>query len=82
MKVVAFTDPGQSEGPLVAEALGVYFQEVGIDATIETLDPVKIRDMGRSKTAHCCLTPNIVTWRPSEEWIPQHPLRVCERAHL
>jgi len=69
VKVVAFTDPGESEGPLVAEALGVYFQEVGIDATIETLDPVKIRDMGRSKTMHCCIAPNIVTWRPSEEWI-------------
>jgi peptide/nickel transport system substrate-binding protein len=69
VKIVAFTDPGESEGPQVAEALGVYFQEVGIDATIETLDPVKIRDMGRSKTAHCCIWPNIVTWRPSEEWI-------------
>jgi peptide/nickel transport system substrate-binding protein len=69
VKVVAFTDPGESEGPLVAEALGVYFQEVGIDATIETLDPVKIRDMGRSKSMHCCIAPNIVTWRPSEEWI-------------
>jgi peptide/nickel transport system substrate-binding protein len=69
VKVVAFTDPGESEGPQVAEALGVYFQEVGIDATIETLDPVKIRDMGRSKSMHCCIAPNIVTWRPSEEWI-------------
>jgi len=69
VKIVAFTDPGESEGPVVAEALGVYFQEVGIDATIETLDTVKIRDMGRSKSMHCCIVPNIVTWRPSEEWI-------------
>ena len=38
VKIVAFTNPGESEGPQVAEALGVYFQEVGIDATIETLD--------------------------------------------
>jgi peptide/nickel transport system substrate-binding protein len=69
VKVVAFTDPGESEGPQVAEALGVYFQEVGIDATIETLDAAKIRDMGRSKSMHCCIAPNIITWRPSEEWI-------------
>jgi ABC-type transport system substrate-binding protein len=69
VKVVAFTNPGESEGPQVAEALGVYFQEVGIDATIETLDPVKIRDMGRSKSAHCCIWPNIIGWRPSEEWV-------------
>jgi ABC-type transport system substrate-binding protein len=69
VKVVAFTDPGESEGPQVAEALGVYFQDVGIDATIETLDTVKIRDMGRSKSMQCCIAPNIITWRPSEEWI-------------
>jgi peptide/nickel transport system substrate-binding protein len=69
VKVVAFTNPGESEGPQVAEALGIYFQEVGIDATIETLDPAKVRDMARSKSMHCCIWPNIVSWRPSEELI-------------
>jgi peptide/nickel transport system substrate-binding protein len=72
VKIVAFTDPGESEGPLVAEALGVYFQEVGIDASIETLDAAKVRDMTRSKNTHCCIWPNIVGWRPSEERIRSH----------
>jgi ABC-type transport system substrate-binding protein len=69
MKIIAFTNPGESEGPQVAEALGIYFKEVGIDATIEVIDWAKVRDMGRSKSAHCCIWPNIITWRPSEEWI-------------
>ena len=72
VKVVAFTNPGESEGPLVAEALAVYFQDVGIDATLETLDPAKVRDMGRSKNTHCCIWPNIIGWRPSEERIRSH----------
>jgi ABC-type transport system substrate-binding protein len=69
VKIVAFTDPGESEGPLVAEALGVYFQEVGIEASIETLDVAKVRDMNRSKNTHCCIHPNIIGWRPSEDRI-------------
>jgi ABC-type transport system substrate-binding protein len=72
VKVVAFTNPGESEGPLVAEALAVYFQDVGIDASLETLDPAKVRDMTRSKNTHCCIWPNIVGWRPSEERIRAH----------
>jgi peptide/nickel transport system substrate-binding protein len=72
VKIVAFTDPGESEGPLVAEALGVYFQDVGIEASIETLDAAKVRDMTRSKNTHCCMWPNIVGWRPSEERVRAH----------
>jgi peptide/nickel transport system substrate-binding protein len=69
LKIVAFTNPGESEGPQVAEALQIYFKDVGINATIEVLDWAKVRDMGRSKSAHCCIWPNIVSWRPSEELI-------------
>jgi peptide/nickel transport system substrate-binding protein len=69
VKIVAFTNPGESEGPQVAEALGIYFKEVGIEAAIEVLDPAKIRDMTRSKSMHCCIWPNIISWRPSEELI-------------
>jgi len=69
MQIVAFTNPGESEGPQVAEALGIYFKEVGIDATIETLDWAKVRDMFRNKAIHCCIWPNIISWRPSEDWI-------------
>jgi peptide/nickel transport system substrate-binding protein len=69
LKIIAFTNPGESEGPQVAEALGIYFNEVGVNATIEVIDWAKVRDMSRSKAAHCCIWPNIVTWRPSEELI-------------
>jgi ABC-type transport system substrate-binding protein len=68
-KVLAFTEPGESEGPQVAEALGIYLKEVGIDTEIEVLDWAKVREMFRKKTIHCCIWPNIISWRPSEEWI-------------
>jgi ABC-type transport system substrate-binding protein len=69
VKVLAFTEPGESEGPQVAEALGIYYKEVGIDSEIEVLDWAKVRTMFRQKAIHCCIWPNIISWRPSEEWI-------------
>jgi peptide/nickel transport system substrate-binding protein len=69
LKILAFTNPGESEGPQVAEALGIYYKEVGVDAEIEVLDWANVRDMIRSKSIHCCIWPNIITWRPSEERI-------------
>jgi ABC-type transport system substrate-binding protein len=68
-KVVAFTEPGESEGPQVAEALGIYYKEVGIETEIEVLDWAKVREMFRKKAIGCCIWPNIISWRPSEEWI-------------
>ena len=68
-KVVAFTEPGESEGPQVAEALGIYYKEIGIDTEIEVLDWAKVREMFRKKAIGCCIWPNIISWRPSEEWI-------------
>jgi peptide/nickel transport system substrate-binding protein len=69
VKILGFTNPGESEGPQVAEALGIYFKEVGIDATIEILDWANVRDMFRSKSIQCCVWPNIISWRPVEDWI-------------
>ena len=69
MKILAFTEPGESEGPQVAEALGIYYKEVGIEAEIEVLDWAKVRDMFRKKAIQCCIWPNIISWRPSEEWV-------------
>ena len=68
-KILAFTEPGESEGPQVAEALGIYYKEVGIETEIEVLDWAKVRDMFRKKAIGCCIWPNIISWRPSEEWI-------------
>jgi len=69
LKILAFTEPGESEGPQVAEALGIYYKEVGVDTEIEVLDWAKVRDMFRKKAIHCCIWPNIISWRPSEEWV-------------
>jgi peptide/nickel transport system substrate-binding protein len=69
VKVLAFTEPGESEGPQVAEALGIYYKDVGVDAEIEVLDWAKVREMFRKKTIQCCIWPNIISWRPSEEWV-------------
>jgi ABC-type transport system substrate-binding protein len=68
-KILAFTEPGESEGPQVAEALGIYYREVGIETEIEVLDWAKVREMFRNKAIGCCIWPNIISWRPSEEWI-------------
>jgi ABC-type transport system substrate-binding protein len=68
-KILAFTEPGESEGPQVAEALGIYYKDVGIETEIEVLDWAKVREMFRKKTIQCCIWPNIISWRPSEEWI-------------
>ena len=68
-KILAFTEPGESEGPQVAEALGIYYREIGVETEIEVLDWAKVREMFRKKAIGCCIWPNIISWRPSEEWI-------------
>jgi ABC-type transport system substrate-binding protein len=68
-KILAFTEPGESEGPQVAEALGIYYKDIGVETEIEVLDWAKVREMFRKKTIQCCIWPNIISWRPSEEWI-------------
>jgi ABC-type transport system substrate-binding protein len=69
LKLLAFVNPGESEGPQVADALGIYFKDVGLDAEIEVIDWAKIRDMFRNKNIQCCIWPNIISWRPVEDWI-------------
>ena len=69
LKLLAFVNPGESEGPQVADAMGIYFKDVGIDAEIEVIDWAKIRDMFRNKNIQCCIWPNIISWRPAEDWI-------------
>jgi peptide/nickel transport system substrate-binding protein len=68
-KTLAFTEPGESEGPQVAEALGIYYKDIGVETEIEVLDWAKVREMFRKKAIGCCIWPNIISWRPSEEWI-------------
>ena len=68
-KILAFTEPGESEGPQVAEALNIYYKDIGVETEIEVLDWAKVREMFRKKAIQCCIWPNIISWRPSEEWI-------------
>ena len=69
MKFLAFVNPGESEGPQVADAMGIYFNDVGIEAEIEVIDWARIRDMFRNKNIQCCIWPNIISWRPVEDWM-------------
>jgi ABC-type transport system substrate-binding protein len=68
VKMYSFVNPGESELPQVAEALALYFKAVGIDSSIESLEFSRVREQFRGKSIHCCLWPNIISWRLSEEW--------------
>ena len=69
VKLLAFTEPGESEGPAIADAVGIYWKNVGINAEVEMHDWAKIRTMFRKKTIHCCVWPNIIGWRPSDQGV-------------
>jgi peptide/nickel transport system substrate-binding protein len=69
VKILSFTSPGEAELPQVAEALALYFAEVGIQASLEPVDEAKAVSMWRSKETSCCIWPNIIGLRPTEEWI-------------
>lgn len=66
---MAFTEPGESEGPAIADALAIYWKNVGINAQVEMHDWAKIRTMYRKKVSHCCMWPNIIGWRPSDQGV-------------
>jgi ABC-type transport system substrate-binding protein len=61
----AYTSPGESEHPAIADALGLYFNEIGVEANVELLDWAKVREAYRAKTIGCCLWPNVISWRPA-----------------
>lgn len=67
LKIWAFTEPGESEGPAIADALAIYFKNVGVEAEVELLDWAKIRVAFRKKDIHCCFWPNVISWRPAEQ---------------
>ena len=49
LKLLSYTSPGEVEHPQVAEALGIYFDAVGIKTSIETFDEGKVTSMWRGK---------------------------------
>jgi peptide/nickel transport system substrate-binding protein len=69
VKLLAFTEPGESEGPAIADAVAIYWKNIGVNAEVEMHDWAKIRTMFRKKTIHCCVWPNIIGWRPSDQGV-------------
>ncbi len=65
-EIWAFTEPGESEGPAVADALAIYFRNIGVDAQVQMQDWSKIRTTYRKKAAHNIMWPNIIGWRPAD----------------
>jgi len=69
VKLLSYTSPGEAELPQVAEALGIYFDAIGVKVTIEPIDDAKVGQMLREKETTCCIWPNIIGLRPTEEWV-------------
>lgn len=69
MKILSYISPGESELPQVAEALSIYFGDIGIQATIEDLDSATVSKMWRKKATNGYVWPNIISFRPVEEWL-------------
>ena len=68
-KIWSFAQLAKPEIPQLAEAVAVYFQNVGIDATLETIDVAHLARVNRAKESACCIWPNMIALRPTEEMI-------------
>jgi peptide/nickel transport system substrate-binding protein len=68
-KIWSFAQLAKPEIPQLAEAVAVYFQAVGIDAALETIDVAHLARVNRSKESTCCIWPNMIALRPTEEMI-------------
>jgi ABC-type transport system substrate-binding protein len=68
-QIWAFTEPGESEGPAIADALAIYFKNVGVQAEVQMHDWSKIRTTFRKKQSKNIMWPNIIGWRPSDNGV-------------
>ena len=69
IKVMGFQSPGEEEVPQVAEALSLFFHDVGVETEVQVVDWSRIRGMMREKSAHNIIWPNLISIRPIQEWI-------------
>lgn len=69
IKILSYISPGEAELPPVCEALAIYFDAVGMQATLENLDEAKVLSMWRNKETTGTIWPNIIGLRPTEEWL-------------
>lgn len=68
-QIWTFTEPGESEGPAVADALAIYFRNVGVQAEVQMHDWAKIRTAYRKKQSKNFMWTNIIGWRPADQGI-------------
>jgi ABC-type transport system substrate-binding protein len=68
-QIWAFTEPGESEGPAIADALAIYFKNVGVEAEVQMHDWEKIRTTYRKKQSKNFMWPNIIGWRPADNGV-------------
>jgi ABC-type transport system substrate-binding protein len=68
-KIWSFAQLAKPEIPQLAEAVAVYFQAVGIEASLETIDVAHLARVNRSKESTCCIWPNMIALRPTEEMV-------------
>ncbi|HEY5865899.1 MAG TPA: ABC transporter substrate-binding protein [Candidatus Tectomicrobia bacterium] len=69
VKIWSFNQLAKPEIPPLAEVVATYLQAVGIQATIENIDAVVLTSRNRAKETACCIWPNLVSLRPTEEMI-------------
>lgn len=69
INVMGFQSPGEEELPQVAEALSLFFHDVGVETEVQIVDWARINGMIRQKTAHDFIWPNLISIRPIQEWI-------------
>ncbi len=62
----AFVEPGESEGPAIADGMAIYFRKVGVQAEVQMHDWSQIRSTYRKKKSKNFMWPNIIGWRPSD----------------
>ncbi len=65
MEIWVYSSPGESEGPAIGDALGLYFNAIGVETKVELLDWPKVRSAYRGKEIDGRLWPNIISWRPA-----------------
>jgi len=65
----AFVEPGESEGPAIADALAIYFKSVGVIAQVQMQDWAKIRTTYRKFQSKNIMWPNIIGWRPADNGV-------------
>jgi ABC-type transport system substrate-binding protein len=68
-QIWVFTEPGESEGPAIGDAIAIYFKRVGVQAEVQTHDWAKIRNAYRKYQSKNIMWPNIIGWRPADNGV-------------